>query len=74
MPYPSGRPCIGQRLSLNARQAIIERMATALKRGQVARAPEDGLSSLEDVLAGTATGEPGGNELSDRIVEEKDHP
>jgi putative membrane protein len=62
---------LGQRLSQDAQQAIIARMATALKRGQVARALEDGLSSLEDVLAGTATGEPGENELPDRIVEEK---
>lgn len=62
---------LGKRLSQDALQAIIARMATTLKKGQVDRALEDGLGSLEDVLAGTATGESEENELPSGIVEEK---
>lgn len=60
-----------QRLSPDALQAVIARMTAALKKGQINRALEDGLSSLEDALAGTATGESGGNELPNGVVEEK---
>jgi putative membrane protein len=62
---------LGQRLSQDAQQVIIARMTAALKKGQVACALEDGLGSLEDVLAGTAPRESLENELPDGIVEEK---
>jgi putative membrane protein len=62
---------LGQRLSKEALQRIIARMTIALASGQVARALEDGLSSLEEVLAVTAAGESGENELADEIVEEE---
>jgi len=62
---------LGQRLSIEALQRIIARMTMALASGQVARALEDGLSSLEEVLAVTAPGESGENELADEIVEEE---
>lgn len=62
---------LSQRLSQDALQVIIAQMATVLKKGQVARALEEGLGSLEDVLAGTATGDSRENELPDGIVEEK---
>jgi putative membrane protein len=62
---------LAQRLDQDALQGIIARMAAPLKAGQVARALEDGLNRLEDVLAGMATGDSGENELPDGIVEEK---
>jgi len=62
---------LGQRLSKEALQRIIARMTIALASGQVARALEDGLSSLEEVLTVTVPGESGDNELADEIVEEK---
>ena len=62
---------LGQRLSKEALQRIITRMTIALASGQVARALEDGLSSLEEVLTVTVPGESGDNELADEIVEEK---
>ncbi len=60
---------LGQRLSQEALQRIITRMTIALASGQVARALEDGLSSLEEVLTVTAPGESGENELADEIAE-----
>jgi putative membrane protein len=60
-----------QRLSQDALQTIIARMTTALKKGEISRALEDGLDSLEEVLAGTATEASGENELPDEIIEEK---
>lgn len=62
---------LARRLDRNTLQGIIERMAASLKAGLVARALEDGLGRLEEVLAGTATGDSGENELPDGIVEEK---
>ena len=62
---------LAQRLSQDSLQMIIARMTTALKKGQVERALEDGLDSLEDILDGTATGESEENELPNGIVEEK---
>lgn len=60
-----------RRLSQDVLLAIIARMTTALKEGEISRALEDGLASLEEVLAPTATGESGENELPDGIIEEK---
>jgi putative membrane protein len=62
---------LDRRLSRDALQGIITGMAAPLKAGRVARALEDGLSRLEDVLAVTATGDSGENELPDGIIEEK---
>jgi len=62
---------IGQRLSRENLQAIIARMTASLKEGQISRALEDGLDSLEQVLARTAAGESTENELPDGIIEEK---
>jgi hypothetical protein len=46
-------------------------MTKALREGEISRALEDGLASLEETLAPTAPGEPGENELPDGIIEEK---
>lgn len=62
---------LAQRLSKDALQMIIACMTTALKKGEVERALEDGLDSLEDILVGTATGESGRNELANIVIEEK---
>lgn len=62
---------VEQRLSRDDLRAIIARMTPFLREGQVSRALEDGLDALEKALAGTATGEPGENELPDGIIEEK---
>ena len=62
---------LGQRLSKETLKRIITRMTIVLASGQVARALEDGLSSLEEVLTVTAPGESGENELADEIVEEE---
>lgn len=62
---------LAQRLSKDSLQMIIARMTTALKQGQVERALEEGLKSLEDILAGSATRESIRNELDDRVIEEK---
>jgi len=62
---------LARRLDREALRGIIARMAVPLKAGRVARALEDGLGRLEEVLAETAAGEYGGNELPDGIVEEK---
>jgi putative membrane protein len=62
---------LGQRLSKEALQRIIARMTIALASGQVARALEEGLSSLEEILTVTAPGESGENELADEIAEEE---
>jgi putative membrane protein len=61
---------LAQRLSQDSLQMIIVRMTTALKKGQVERALENGLDSLDDILAGTATGESGKNELANSVIEE----
>jgi putative membrane protein len=62
---------LGERLGRDDLEAIIARMRPSLKEGQVSRALEDGLDSLETMLARTATGEPGENELPDGVIEEK---
>jgi putative membrane protein len=62
---------LAQRLSQDSLQRIIARMTAALKKGEVERALEAGLDSLEEILAGTATGESGKNELANGVIEEK---
>ncbi len=59
------------RLGRDALQAVVARMTKALREGEISRALEDGLASLEETLAPTAPGEPGENELPDGIIEEK---
>jgi putative membrane protein len=61
---------LDQRLSQDALQLVVARMTSVLKRGQVTLALEEGLNSLEQVLAVTAPGESGVNELADGIIEE----
>lgn len=46
-------------------------MTPSLASGEVARALEEGLEKLEEILAATATGEALENELPDEIIEEK---
>jgi putative membrane protein len=58
-------------LSHDALQTIIGCMTAALKTGQIDRALEDGLASLEDALAGKAIGGSGENKLPDTVIEEK---
>jgi putative membrane protein len=60
-----------KRLSQDGMQKIINRMGVALASGQFARALEDGLNGLEEVLASTAPAGPGENELPNSIIEEK---
>jgi putative membrane protein len=62
---------LAQRLSKDSLQMIIACMTTALKKGQVERALENGLDSLKDILASTATGESRENELPNSVIEEK---
>jgi len=62
---------LDQRLGQDALNVIITRMTASLKRGRVAQALEEGLAALVDLLAGTAPGEPGENELADGTVKEK---
>lgn len=59
------------RLGRDALQAVVARMTKALREGEISRALEEGLASLEEALAPTAPGEPGENELPDGIIEEK---
>jgi putative membrane protein len=61
---------LGRRLSREALQNIVARMTAALKRGQMARALENGLAALGENLA-AASGEARENELPNIIVEEK---
>jgi putative membrane protein len=60
-----------KRLSRDAMQEVIARMAAPLASGQVTRALEEGLKSLEDVLAVTVLEESGENELPEEIIVEK---
>lgn len=62
---------ISERLSREATQEIISVMTPSLASGEVARALEEGLEKLEEILAATATGEALENELPDEIIEEK---
>lgn len=64
-------PDIGlkERLSQNAIQEVIACMTTPLASGQIAYAFKKGLNRLESILAVTATGKPGENELPDGIIE-----
>ncbi len=62
---------ISTRLSREAMQDIISLMTPSLASGSVTRALEEGLAKLEEILAATATGEAGENELPDEIIEEK---
>lgn len=62
---------LARRLDRYALEGILDRMKAPLKEGRVARALEDGLARLEEVLATAATGESRENELPDGIVEEK---
>lgn len=60
---------LSERLSQNAIREVIARMTTPLASGQVAYAFEEGLNSLESILAATATGKLVENELPDGIIE-----
>lgn len=60
-----------KRLGQDAMQKIIARMSVALASGQFARALEDGLDSLEQVLSSAAPAGSGENELPNNIIEEK---
>jgi putative membrane protein len=60
-----------KRLSRDAMQEVIARMAAPLASGQVTRALEEGLKSLEDILAVTVFEESGENELPEEIIVEK---
>ena len=62
---------IGKRLNREVVQEIISLMTPSLASGFVARALNEGLERLEQVLAVTATGIPGENELPEEIIEEK---
>jgi putative membrane protein len=62
---------ISTRLSREAIQQIISLMTPSLASGSVARALEEGLEKLEEILAATAAGEALENELPDEIIEEK---
>jgi putative membrane protein len=62
---------IKKRLSGEALQGIISLMKPSLASGRIAEALEKGLERLEDTLAATATGDAGGNELPDEIIEER---
>jgi putative membrane protein len=62
---------IGKRLNREVVQEISSLMTPSLASGFVARALNEGLERLEQVLAVTATGIPGENELPEEIIEEK---
>ena len=62
---------ISKRLSQEVMQEIISMMTPSLASGLVARALEEGLERLEQILAVTANGEAGKNELPEEIIEEK---
>ncbi len=60
------------RLGREALERIASRMAAVMARDGVARAFEEGLNVLEELLAPTKPAGPsGGNELPDRVVEEE---
>jgi putative membrane protein len=61
---------LAKRLGKDALQSIIGRMTTALARGQVSTALDQGLLGLEEVLSSTAPKAAAGNELPNRIVQE----
>ncbi len=60
-----------ERLDRNALGKIVSRMTAIFASGQVARALEEGLNSLEEHLAATASGKSTENELPDEIIEEE---
>jgi putative membrane protein len=62
---------LGKRLGREAMNGVIARMAPALAMGQASRSLETGLSELEEILAVSATGASGENELPNGIIEEK---
>ncbi len=62
---------ISKRLSREVMQEIISLMSPSLVSGLVSCALNEGLERLEQVLAVTATGIPGDNELPEEIIEEK---
>jgi putative membrane protein len=62
---------LSKRLSQDALQEIIAHMTTLLASGPVAAALDAGLGTLEQVLAATAGGQAGENELPDEIVQEE---
>jgi putative membrane protein len=59
---------LAKRLGNSALQAIIGRMTTALARGQVSTALDQGLLGLEEALSSTAPQAAAGNELPNGIV------
>lgn len=62
---------VSRRLIRDAMEEIISLMLPSLHSGRIARALEDGLERLAEILAVTATGESAENELPDDIIEEK---
>jgi putative membrane protein len=60
-----------QCLNQDVMQKIIAGMGVALAAGKFASAMEEGLESLESVLALTAPADASGNELPDTIIEEE---
>jgi putative membrane protein len=62
---------VSRRLIRDAMEEIISLMLPSLNSGRIARALEDGLERLAEILAVTATGESAENELPDDIIEEK---
>lgn len=61
---------LASRLGTGALQPIVERMTTTLGNGQIGRALDQGLLSLEEALSSTAPGSISVNELPDSIVQE----
>lgn len=61
---------LAQRLGRDALTSLIGPMTTALARGQVSTALDQGLLSLEEALASTAPKAAAGNELPNSIVQE----
>jgi putative membrane protein len=62
---------ISTRLSREVMREIISLMTPSLASGLVARALEQGLGRIAQILAVTASGEAGENELPEEIIEEK---
>jgi putative membrane protein len=62
---------IGKRLKQTALDEIITHMTKILTSGQIADALEEGIRGLERALSATAPLRPEGNELSDKVIEEK---
>ncbi len=62
---------LAERLDRTALEKIVSRMTAVLASGQVARALEEGLNSLQEHLHATPSGTLVRNELPDEIIEEQ---